>query len=145
MDELCPFHQGKGRVGHLPRQYADQGPALPSTSQPVRLVSNSSFPNKSKKSLNSNTLTGPPLLGNGLQCIFAWRYHSIGVSSDLSRFYRSIETCSMTNNLRHFVWFRNPKLPSTETVFKYVRGKDVIMTPKTVLDSSMMIDDVIRK
>ena len=93
-----------------------------STSQPIRLVSNSSFPNKARVSLNSNTLKGPPLLGNGLECTFAWRWGVIGVTSDISRFYRNILTDSLTNDLRHFVWFSRPNDPKSLMVYKYVTG-----------------------
>ena len=93
-----------------------------SISQPIRLVSNSSFPNKTGESLNSNTLKGPPLLGNGLECTFAWRWGRVGVAADLSRFYRSIVTDQLTNDLRHFVWFSDPEDASSLTVYKYVTG-----------------------
>ena len=93
-----------------------------SKSQPVRPISNSSFCNKGQESLNSNTVTGPSWLGSGLQCLLNWRYGIYAYCADLSRFYRSVKTCDMSNALRKFYWFTDVSDESTLTTYQFIVG-----------------------
>ena len=93
-----------------------------SESQPLRPVSNSSLPNKTGESLNSNSLSGPPWLGSGLKCLIAFRERLIGYHSDISKFYRSVFTDSLTNDLRRFFWYQDPRNEQTLKCFRFIRG-----------------------
>ena len=93
-----------------------------SVSQPLRPISNSSFPNRSGESLNSNSLSGPAWLGSGLKCLISFRENFIGYHSDISKFYRSVYTDEQTNNLRRFFWFSNPEDETSLKLWKYTRG-----------------------
>ena len=93
-----------------------------SISQPLRIISNSNFPNKGGHSLNSCVIKGPAKLGSGLKCMLKFRMDIIGWTCDLSRFYRSIITDETTNNLRKFVWFNSPDDISSLQSFRYTRA-----------------------
>ena len=91
-----------------------------SKSQPIRPVSNSSFANKSGRSLNSETISGPSWLGSGLECVLNFRYGTYGYCADISRFYRSVKTCEITNALRKYYWFSDPDDPSSLTTYQFI-------------------------
>ena len=93
-----------------------------SESQPLRPVSNSSLPNKTGESLNSNSLSGPPWLGSGLKCLIAFRERLIGYHSDISKFYRSVFTDSLTNDLRRYFWYSDPRNEQTLKCYRFIRG-----------------------
>ena len=76
-----------------------------SSSQPLRIISNSALTNKSGRSLNSALVTAPSNLNSGRTIILRWRLYKIGLISDLSRFYRSCRTGELEANLRLTVWF----------------------------------------
>ena len=93
-----------------------------STSQALRPVSNSSLPNRSGESLNSNSLSGPPWLGSGLKCLISFREKAIGFHSDISKFYRSVFTDERTNDLRRYFWFSDPHNEQTLKCYRFIRG-----------------------
>ena len=56
-------------------------------------------------------LCGPSNLNNGLKLILQWRLFKIGFSADLSRFYRSIHTTKLCQQVRLFFFFKNKDDP----------------------------------
>ena len=84
-----------------------------SSSQPLRIISNSALTNKSNKSLNGALITAPSNLNSGRLIMLRWRLYSTGLISDLSRFYRSCKTGELEANLRLTVWF-DPSVTAEE-------------------------------
>merc|ERR1712121_477475 len=75
-----------------------------SVTTPVRLVSNSSFPNGST-ALNELLLKGP----NTLNCLFSnlvrFRSYQVALVGDISKAYNSIKTGIVERHVRRY-WFR---------------------------------------
>ena len=92
-----------------------------SQSTPIRLTTNSSYPNKIGKSLNSESVTGPSYLGNGPQVLLNFRRHDFAYNSDISKFYRQILTTNTTNRLRRIFWYLKES-DEELTCFQYIRS-----------------------
>ena len=75
-----------------------------STTTPIRLVSNSSFPNGST-ALNDLLVKGP----NTLNCLFTnlvrFRGYEVALVGDISKAYNSIKTGEVERHVRRY-WFR---------------------------------------
>ena len=106
-------------VNYLPLNYVLKD----SISTPVRPTTNGSYNNRVGVSLNSNSVTGPTILGNGVQAILGFRSHDIGFNSDVSKFYRCILTCPITNQLRRIFWFTDPSDPKSIVPMQFTRGQ----------------------
>ena len=116
--ELISFTPNDEPANYISLNYQEKD----SVSQSLRPVSNSSLPNKSGESLNSNSLSGPPWLGSGLRCLISFRENLIGYHSDVSKFYRSVFTEDITNNLRRYFWYLDPHNEQTLQCFKFIVG-----------------------
>ena len=106
-----------GPVHYVPVNYQLKN----SVSTPCRLTTNSSFPNKVGKSLNSEAVVGPSYLGNGCQVMFNFRRHDLAYNSDISKFYRQILTANTTNRLRRIFWYLNED-DEELTCFQFIRA-----------------------
>ena len=116
--ELISFSPNDEPANYVSLNYQEKD----SVSQSLRPVSNSSLPNKTGESLNSNSMSGPPWLGSGLRCLISFRENLIGYHSDISKFYRSVFTENITNNLRRYFWFTDPNNEQTLQCFRYIVG-----------------------
>ena len=104
-------------VNFLPLNFVQKD----SESTPVRPVSNGSYNNKAGVSLNSNCITGPTILGSGIQTILGFRSREIGFNADISKFYRCILTSQQTNQLRRIFWFSDPSDESSLVCLEFKR------------------------
>ena len=87
-----------------PAQYISHHPVLKdSVSTPVRMVTNSSFPNGGS-SLNSCLAAGPNSLNPMLGVLLRFRCRETAMQYDLSKAYNSMKTGLKERHLRRFVW-----------------------------------------
>ena len=75
-----------------------------STTTPIRLVSNSSFPNGST-ALNDLLVKGPNTLNCLLKNLVRFRGYEVSLVSDISKSYNSIKTGEVERHVRRY-WFR---------------------------------------
>ena len=79
-----------------------------SVSTKLRIISNSASKNKSGVSLNDMVLCGPSNLNSPLKLVLQWRMFPVGFTADISRFYRSIFTTKICQQVRLFYFFEEP-------------------------------------
>ena len=76
-----------------------------SKTTPIRIVSNSSFKNKTcKLSPNECMATPPNALSDLLTVLLRWRTYPVALILDLTRAYQSIKTGEMERHVRRIVW-----------------------------------------
>ena len=107
-----------------PCQYISHHPVLKnSVSTPVRMVTNSSFPNGGS-SLNQCLAAGPNSLNSMLAVLLRFRSWEVVFHYDLSKAYNSMKTGLTERHLRRFVWKFADESDWTDYAFDVVHFGD---------------------
>ena len=75
-----------------------------STTTPLRIVTNSSLPDRNGNSVNSILMKGPNSLSDQRAVVSQWRCYERGLSSDVTKAYYSMKTGELEMHIRRVVW-----------------------------------------
>ena len=92
---------GTGPVHYTSLQHIVK-PDSPTT--PIRIVSNSSLPDRNGNSFNSIMMKGPNALSDQRDVVSRWRTYESALSTDLTKAYFSMETGEVGPHTRRVVW-----------------------------------------
>ena len=75
-----------------------------STTTPMRLVTNSSLPDRNGNSTNSFLVKGPNPLSDQRDVLSRWRSYECALSTDITKAYYSMHTGELERHVRRVVW-----------------------------------------